>query len=663
MLALQKIADFLVYDLLGRKRPNLSVSSQEKLRWLEQSFGSTPSLAQILSSYVDRVNPGYAVLVNGPWGSGKTWLIKKLILARRDTEFVYVTLNGARSARDIDQRIFASIYPALGSRRFSAISKAVLSTLKSKVGTRTGGDELTAEFTLSAPSAILLDPQRRAAKRVYIFDDLERAAITPVRCLAHINSLVEHSGARVIIIGNVTELRSSVRFSRVREKVIGKQFNHVAQTSDAFDAFVSGIPNKKLRDLMSAHKDSVVAIYGEQKYSNLRTLKHAIDDYQSFFSYLPTIAQENSEFQTRVIGDFLRLSIAIKRGDIQPGETEDYTTKQRRQRVQDALNKEKLPKKKVDDATVTATYFSAGEPFPNNQIYDEFFRFGNLSENTIKDAMCAAPMLNAEEASEWQTLWRVLDVSPDDFTRAWSLMSERLRKDEYRDEGILKHVLGIGLFYVREKMVRGTESEFYELVKASFERLNSAGKFEFDLIVESDPFLSNYSRGFAYLDHDNPLFKQFEETIKSAKLEKRRTLLRADAKLITQSLSSGDADKFSAMLKSAGNDNRDRYKEPFLSNIDPKEFVSAYLKCPSASRRTILYAMNDRYSYASSYPRLVGELGWLEAVCAEIDQIIDGAGGPDRYQLKLFNDQALKPGLAKLKQLDSTIRQLTMGQT
>src|SRR5579875_1883479 len=68
-----------------------------------------------LQFYCDSKKPlGYAVLIDGRWGSGKTYLIKDF-LARRSHKHLYSSLYGVTSYRQIEDDFFRQLHPILSS--------------------------------------------------------------------------------------------------------------------------------------------------------------------------------------------------------------------------------------------------------------------------------------------------------------------------------------------------------------------------------------------------------------------------------------------------------------------------------------------------------------------------------------------------------------------
>ena len=53
--------------------------------------------------------PEFAVLLNGEWGSGKTWFIKKFI-EENDLKIIYVSLYGITSFTEIEDEFFRQLH-------------------------------------------------------------------------------------------------------------------------------------------------------------------------------------------------------------------------------------------------------------------------------------------------------------------------------------------------------------------------------------------------------------------------------------------------------------------------------------------------------------------------------------------------------------------------
>src|SRR4051794_7402543 len=110
-----------------------------RLEAMPQTSEPTPSadknrhIREYLSYYISFPrSPYYAVLVNGPWGIGKTFLIKRLLksLVGPDTKYVFVSLYGLATLDEIDDALLRAMYPALGWTSTKLVGRAAKAAMK-----------------------------------------------------------------------------------------------------------------------------------------------------------------------------------------------------------------------------------------------------------------------------------------------------------------------------------------------------------------------------------------------------------------------------------------------------------------------------------------------------------------------------------------------------
>lgn len=66
------------------------------------------NINDIISNYLKMDNIDYALLLNGPWGCGKTYYIEnqlKEIVEKEKFIFIYISLNGAIDFLDIRRKV------------------------------------------------------------------------------------------------------------------------------------------------------------------------------------------------------------------------------------------------------------------------------------------------------------------------------------------------------------------------------------------------------------------------------------------------------------------------------------------------------------------------------------------------------------------------------
>lgn len=86
-------------------------------------------ICNYLNNYIINPNPEFAILINGKWGCGKTFFIKKWVNNYQKINNVdqvltpiYVTLYGLKSVQQITESINRELFPYLYSKGCKVIN-------------------------------------------------------------------------------------------------------------------------------------------------------------------------------------------------------------------------------------------------------------------------------------------------------------------------------------------------------------------------------------------------------------------------------------------------------------------------------------------------------------------------------------------------------------
>lgn len=183
-------------------------------------------IEQILE-YVKEERFRQAVLIDGDWGSGKTFFVKETLIKRFEDQFAdkktyYISLYGISEPKEI----FDEIYAAMMDRVIDKIGQKTEEQFGEKTGeklergirkSRTVISKIFVAgmqyFNIDAKNLPQLSDLKEIEKSIIIFDDLERCEIEINQVLGLINNLVEHSGIRVILVANQKEI-GKMNFSK-----------------------------------------------------------------------------------------------------------------------------------------------------------------------------------------------------------------------------------------------------------------------------------------------------------------------------------------------------------------------------------------------------------------------------------------------------------------
>ena len=225
-----------------------------------------------LNYYCDFAHaPNYAVLIKGPWGCGKTHLVKKFFSnrnlgsndGRNGKNHLYVSLYGITEFEQIEDAFFRQLHPKLSSKGMklaAAIAKGLLKTAI-KIDIDTHG-QAAGTVTAQIPEIDLPSYLSDAKDRILVFDDLERCGMPIKDVLGYINSFVEHDDCRVLLIADedrIIDKEHDDYLSR-KEKLIGKTFEVRPEFQDALAQFISLVDDENVtyRSKWGGELDSVV---------------------------------------------------------------------------------------------------------------------------------------------------------------------------------------------------------------------------------------------------------------------------------------------------------------------------------------------------------------------------------------------------------------------
>lgn len=226
-------------------------------------MSNSKQIKLFLEEYVKSGSSGSAMMINGEWGSGKTYFINKelrpFIEKNLNKKTIYITLNGISNKEDISKEIFFQSIP---------IKEKSLPEWMSKVksyGTEIGKvvlDKLSISDN-TVDYSNLLDIK----ESILIFDDLERCLIDIREIMGYINKFVEHMEVCTIIVANENEISE-------RSLQNNQELKYFLATLDSVQYKInegkSGLARKQSADNKKLNPDEIKSrieyLFGEEVY-------------------------------------------------------------------------------------------------------------------------------------------------------------------------------------------------------------------------------------------------------------------------------------------------------------------------------------------------------------------------------------------------------------
>ncbi len=326
-------------------------------------------LVESILDYVRAEYTDYAIMINGEWGSGKTYFWNNKIRKRIDgMQFngkqyttIYMSLYGISNLEDISKKIFIettqlmdkNLKKYMNSNGQTAIPEYAKTGLDMAnfFGVTQNGDKIDYAKFFSTDDKVLC------------FDDLERANVDVIDILGYINNFVEHDHIKTIIICNEKELSTKLKstnlemktfiatylldkegdlsktekpmvekirdkieyvfdkandYERIKEKLIGETFEYAPE----FNYIINGLlmryeTNSDLIRFLRENTGAIVSTFNKSGTRNLRILKHALNDFKKIYEMVnKNYPKTNYRIMQTMLIFTIAISFEIKAGKI-----------------------------------------------------------------------------------------------------------------------------------------------------------------------------------------------------------------------------------------------------------------------------------------------------------------------------------------------------------
>ena len=312
-------------------------------------------LDYIRSDYTD-----YAIMINGEWGSGKTYFwnhkirnkIENMTVNGKKLTTIYMSLYGISNLEEISKKIFIETTQLMDKnlkRYMNSNGQTVIPEyaktgldMANFFGVTQNGDKIDYENFFSTDDKVLC------------FDDLERANVDVIDILGYINNFVEHDHIKTIIICNEKELATKLKssnlemktfiatylldkqdkllttdkpmvekiedtienvfdkandYERIKEKLIGETFEYAPE----FTYIINGLliryeNNGDLIRFLRENTNLIVSTFIKSGTRNLRILKHALNDFKKIFDM---VNKSYPNTNNRILQTMLIFTIAV----------------------------------------------------------------------------------------------------------------------------------------------------------------------------------------------------------------------------------------------------------------------------------------------------------------------------------------------------------------
>ena len=313
-------------------------------------------LDYIRSDYTD-----YAIMINGEWGSGKTYFwnnkirnrIENMHINGKQYTTIYMSLYGISNLEEISKKIFIETTQLMDKNLKKFMNNHNQTTIPEYA--KTGLDMANFFGVTQNGDRIDYSDFFSTDDKILCFDDLERANVDVIDILGYINNFVEHDHIKTIIICNEKELSAKLKssnlemktfiatylldkegdlskvsdkpmvekiqdkieyvfdkandYERIKEKLIGETFEYAPE----FNYIINGLlmryeGNTELIRFLRENTRLIINTFNKSGTRNLRILKHALNDFKKIYEM---VNKNYPNTNYRVLQTMLIFTIAV----------------------------------------------------------------------------------------------------------------------------------------------------------------------------------------------------------------------------------------------------------------------------------------------------------------------------------------------------------------
>ncbi len=574
-------------------------------------------LEEYLSFYQALEEPGYAVLVTGEWGAGKTYQVLNCI---PEEKRYYVSLFGVQTVEQLHAEVMAIASPKLSKM------SASLNQASEKVAAG-GGVFALAGLTPSVFNAIFkrdMEPDR-----TLIFDDIERSGLVIKDLLGVINSYVEHHKFRVVAIAH--DEKVAQEFFSMKEKIFGQTVRVEAHVDEAFNSFLEKNKDRRAKEFVTRYRGDILETFNSSEVQSLRVLRHVIEDVSRLSHCLTDKHFSNSNAMSELVKLFTAMDVETRMSRLGRDSLNDRKSIFIGYRVRAGLSEDEKPKK-PDLMEANERYASidlASSLLSDDIIFSMFFE-GRYPEKRIQECLDSSSyFIKPSEAAPWKVVINFDEIDDAAVEVALEKMNRQFKERSVTNSGEMLHIFSLKMMMVEKGIEKGNLDELVVTCKAYIDDLLKSGELpprDTDWQWYEEFSRSYEGMGFWVPESAADHFK----TVKNHLIMSREKALENQIPKIWDDLKTlmlTDAKQFLEKVSPTANGGNHYAMIPLFNHVQAEAFVGAWLSSPKHNWRYISLALANRYSNGRIEHDLKVEKVWVKEVYNELERAVAAETG------------------------------------
>jgi GTPase SAR1 family protein len=596
-------------------------------------------IIKYLKYYCDRENSfDFGVMINGPWGVGKTFLIKSFVTSLKQEKSItsiYISLYGKTLPSQIDDDIFLQLHPVLGSKGIKILGLVAKGLIKSATKIDLGKIE-TVTLNAELPNINLTEMFPSPRDCLIVFDDLERCSIPIIDVLGYINSFVEHENVKTVVIANEKDIESRDEFERykiIKEKLIGKTLEVRSVEARAIRSFIDSIRNSNVKDFLMTEIEQIIDIHKRSESNNLRVLRQGIWEFERLATCFRDNHWKSAKAMRLILSVILALSYEIKLGRLSQEELSSVMA-----------NSVARMMRRQNKATPPTSADKVQDRYPNvdfDQIVISPTTIGNLLLRGWMDRTTVLNEINAssffaDPATEpaWKTALGVWRLEDEAIEAACKTLEGQFAARKFSEPGEMFMIFGARLFLSEVGLLgkdkTNIRDECIKYINGLKANNNISNKYKGNAVPGGD--FDSWG-GYRFPCGDTPEFKSILAHYTRIVDEVNEDAIPSIARELLDLMRS-DPTKFSRLLFINAFEDSPFRDTPILNHIRVDEFVDVLLLLGPEAQSAVIAALKLRYERGGLASTLAQEAPWLKELDSALRSKLETLRPASRFRIK-----------------------------
>ncbi|PZO78069.1 MAG: hypothetical protein DI629_12880 [Mesorhizobium amorphae] len=593
---------------------------------------------EYLNHYLATADTDYAVMIDGPWGSGKTYFLKSFLDRRNASvlkwdplsangRYWYSSLAGVSTIGQVYEQFFASEHGKSNRIALEIALRVSAYYSKNTVGTSEDAAKIR---------RAMLNPR----ERVIVFDDLERSSMPVLEALALVNSFAK-DGVKVFVVANEEEIRSSEQekkgnstateparsdYERQKEKFVSKTIRVGSDPDQVLPLFIARMRSPIAKASAERSEEAILDVFRASKMQNLRSLRQALEDFDHLIGVLEATLKDHIKSVDAILLQLIAVELEFRGGA--PGMSFEEIRAFRSERWARSLGNG--PSQTGSRLLATYPMVAWSDPIIPHEHVATLLKAGTIeTEEVIKRVQAHPAVAPMQKVAPWRALWNWTALTRTQYVHYRNILVGQLSDRSIIHPGELLHVIGEVLSFRKfgDDLIQGADpteyfSDYINDLVENRQLLSIPAIFGFG---------SGSHAALVYQENDTPEFQKIKNLVRDGVSKVREVQL---AEMLPAFLAELRLDQNVALrLNNYGEQEGNLQGVPFLQLCDPKEFAELLID-GSAPRETVMAAFLDRYSNDAHQKLLTVEYPWVDEVERRFAEIVDREAAPYKRLLE-----------------------------